>query len=1043
MSEETLFHQALAKSNPQDRAEFLDAACAGQPQLRAAVEALLAASEGPQFLNKPAISRPLEDAGPDETIVEGPGSMLGPYRLLERIGDGGFGVVYTAEQKHPIRRTVALKILKPGMDSRQVITRFEAERQALALMDHPNISKVFDGGMTGEPRASVLGGTPPAHAGGSPGRPYFVMELVRGVPITKYCDEHHLTPRQRMELFVPVCQAVQHAHQKGIIHRDLKPTNVLVALYDGRPVPKVIDFGVAKATGQQLTDRTLVTGFGSIVGTLEYMSPEQAEINQLDVDTRSDIYSLGVLLYELLAGSPPFTKQEFEKIGMLEMLRVIREKEPSKPSTKLSTADGLPSLAANRNTEPAKLTKLVRGELDWIVMKALEKDRNRRYETANGFAMDIQRYLADEPVLACPPSVGYRLRKLVRRNKGPVVAVAIVLLALLGGVVGTTIGLMEARRQRDSATAAEGLASRRLVEVEAEKQRADAERAITQATNDFLQKDLLEQAYAGNQMLANEALPLNPKMTVREALDRASKAIEGKFAGQPLVEAAIRLTLSDTYRRLGEHNLAIAHAQRALELREAQLPQDHAEVLVGKMRLARAYWISGRYKESINLMESVRELQERSLGPEDLATVSTLQNLAGVYGESGRFEDALGLAERVYAARIKLQSFEHPECLDAAAHLGRLYLRSRRVDDAIALLERVRDVQLKRGDPDEPETVYTLETLSICYSKVGRTKEAIAMLQQVHESRVRVLESDHPASLRAIGNLAHAYEDDGQIGEAISHYERVAEAQTRRLPPGHLDTLISLNNLAQAYRKAGRHADHVRTREQIVDIDEQRYGPDHGQTLAAHMRLGQAYEAAGNIERAITAYQRAAEGADRANLDLKFRLDYAALVSRAYEMQKKFDLAESQWRKSLDVAKSAAGAQSREFAAAEANLGRNLVLQGTSVDAEALLWDALTVLEAKQADDWLTFSTRSILGESLLRQKKFAEAEGPLLQGYEGMVQREAKIPSHEKGRRSEALERLVQLYEAWNKPAEAAKWRAELETLRNDAEKFMQQEAK
>ena len=282
----------------------------------------------------------------------------------------------------------------------------------------------------------------------SGGRPYFVMDLVKGMPITRYCDEHHLTPRQRLELFIPVCQAVQHAHQKGIIHRDLKPSNVLVALYDGKPVPKIIDFGVAKAAGQQLTDKTLVTGFGAIVGTLEYMSPEQAEVNQLDIDTRSDIYSLGVLLYELLTGSPPFSRKELTQAGMLEMLRVIREQEPTKPSTKLSTADGLPTLAANRGTEPARLTKLVRGELDWIVMKALEKDRNRRYETANGFAMDVQRYLADEAVQACPPSAAYRLRKFVRRHKGPVLAGLLILLALVAGVVGTTYGLIRAEQQR-------------------------------------------------------------------------------------------------------------------------------------------------------------------------------------------------------------------------------------------------------------------------------------------------------------------------------------------------------------------------------------------------------------------------------------------------------------------------------------------------------------------------------------------------------------------------------------------------------------------
>src|SRR6185369_6890341 len=333
------------------------------------------------------------------------------------------GTVWMAQQTEPVKRLVAVKLIKAGMDSKQVIARFEAERQALALMDHPNIARVLDAGAT------------------SAGRPYFVMDLVKGVPITRYCDEHYLTPRQRLELFIPICQAVQHAHQKGIIHRDLKPSNVLVALYDGKPVPKVIDFGVAKAAGQALTDKTLVTGFGAIVGTLEYMSPEQAEVNQLDIDTRSDIYSLGVLLYELLAGSTPFSKKDLEKAGMLEMLRVIREDEPSKPSTKLSSSDALPTLSANRGTEPAKLTKLVRGELDWIVMKALEKDRNRRYETANAFAADVQRYLNDEPVQACPPSAWYRFRKFARRNKvvlttgmAITVAVLVALASLLGAV---------------------------------------------------------------------------------------------------------------------------------------------------------------------------------------------------------------------------------------------------------------------------------------------------------------------------------------------------------------------------------------------------------------------------------------------------------------------------------------------------------------------------------------------------------------------------------------------------------------------------------
>jgi WD40 repeat protein/serine/threonine protein kinase len=451
-SVDSIFCSAIELESPDERRAFVERACGEDADLKQQVERLLHAHFHGRSILDAAVPPGATVAEPYREIS---GAMIGPYKLLEPIGEGGMGTVWMAQQKEPVKRLVAVKVIKAGMDSKQVIARFEAERQALALMEHQNIARVLDAGTT------------------DAGRPYFVMDLVKGLPITKYCDEQHLTPRQRLELFIPVCQAVQHAHQKGIIHRDLKPSNVLVALYDGKPVPKVIDFGMAKAVGQQLTEQTLVTGFGAIVGTLEYMSPEQAELNQLDIDTRSDIYSLGVLLYELLAGSPPFSRAELDKTGVLEMLRVIREEEPSKPSTKLSTAEGLPTLAANRGTEPAKLTKLVRGELDWIAMKALEKDRKRRYDTANDLAADVGRYLQREPVLAHPPSGWYRFGKFARRNAAALGMATTVGLCALAAVVMLAVSnvlIGEKQRQATAALAAETKAKGELLDaVESER----------------------------------------------------------------------------------------------------------------------------------------------------------------------------------------------------------------------------------------------------------------------------------------------------------------------------------------------------------------------------------------------------------------------------------------------------------------------------------------------------------------------------------------------------------------------------------------------
>jgi hypothetical protein len=482
----TVFAEALERTDPAARAAYLDVACGDDIALRQRVEALLAAHDGagrflegdstggsestaaecPQGTETPAaetrpgaqasvpVTRPPSDmatgevrsdgtlttfeGGPPAGHPDGPvaGQVIaGRYTLREVLGEGGMGTVYQADQTEPVMRQVALKLIKIGMDSRAVLARFDAERQALALMDHPNIARVYDGGTT------------------AAGQPFFVMELVRGEPITAYCDRKRLPLRARLELFVSVCQAVQHAHQKGIIHRDLKPSNVLVTEVDGRPTPKVIDFGVAKATEFKLTDQSLADT-GAIVGTPAYMSPEQADASTMDIDTRTDIYALGVILYELLTGSPPIDAKQFKRGAILEMLRIVRELDPPRPSTKVSTAEALPSIAASRDVEPEQLKRALKGDLDWIVMKALEKDRARRYETANGFAADVLRHLAHEPVLAAPPSRAYRVRKFVRKHRGAVVAVSLVVLALVGGIMGTTWGLFrEAERvkERDEA----------------------------------------------------------------------------------------------------------------------------------------------------------------------------------------------------------------------------------------------------------------------------------------------------------------------------------------------------------------------------------------------------------------------------------------------------------------------------------------------------------------------------------------------------------------------------------------------------------------
>ncbi len=599
-----------------ERSEYVAARCGDDSPLLSRVKALLAADESPHsYLDQPAAKFPLAatEAGDGEvnafTLKEGPGSKIGRYKLLQEIGTGGFGIVYMAEQQEPVRRTVALKIIKPGMDTREVIARFEAERQALALMDHPNIARVLDAGATDS------------------GRPYFVMELVKGVPVTEFCDKNNFSTAQRLKLLITICQAVQHAHQKGVIHRDLKPSNVMVTLHDGKPVPKVIDFGISKAISSKLTEKTLFTRYGQMIGTPQYMSPEQAEMSGLDVDTRSDVYSLGVMLYELLTGSTPLAIEQLRDAGYGEVLRLIQESEAPKPSTRLSTlSDRLTVICKQRSTNERALSMLLRGDLDWIVMKALEKDRSRRYDTANALAEDITRHLNDEPVLAGAPSSLYLAKKLIRRNRGLFAASLAIAASLLIGCGLMLVGLLKANREaRDAALASEkAVEARNQAAASANDARREADNARQVLT---LISDMLEKASPEENA--------NKEMTVRQMLGAFTKDLDQTKLG-PDVEAEIRLTIGKTYLALSSTGPAQKNLHRAYELRsERTSGHDLSEILrpLSLAASAHARWAGGwsisRYDPAVAYAQQSLELEER-FSPESVGHIESLEALASI-----------------------------------------------------------------------------------------------------------------------------------------------------------------------------------------------------------------------------------------------------------------------------------------------------------------------------------------------------------------------------------------------------------------------------